>query len=275
MNVPKMTPESVIPGLREVEVTSLGKAPEVLVRDAGAWEQQPYAAVWAATARPSIGCRALLAEGVEGRYFVVGVVAGDWSTDRPEAAGDDVVRVHSPRGELVFEYDPAAERGRVWLHAAQVELAATGESLTLSAPDVLDLRARHVRMEGRETTSLSAGQTSKSSMRVDPRGIALEGAACEMDFDRTELRSDRLGVRGKTFEGKFDRTRVVAERVETIAHEMTARARRAYQFVEDCIQTRAGRVRQIVKGAFLTRSEKVAIQARNDVKVQGRQIKLG
>lgn len=269
MSLPTMALQTLTPGLREVEVVEIGEAPRVRVREAGAWEQEPFEAQWALERRPRIGQQALLAEGPDDRCFVVGVVAKSWPLS------DEPVRVHASGGELLFEYDPNEDRGRIYLDAADVELATNAERLALSAPEELTLRARRVRVEGNEAATLVGGRDRGASLRVDRAGVALDGERCDMSFRHTELRSDRLGVTGEIAEGKFERTKLVAERIETIAHETTARARRAYHFVEEAIQTRAGRIRQIVKGSFLTRGGKVAIQSRKDVKVQGRQIKLG
>ena len=91
-----------------------------------------------------------------------------------------------------------------------------------------------------------------------------------------EIEGER-GIRIETpsFEVRADEARLTWGKLEEVVGRLFRFARDAYVRVESLLHTRAGRIRTEAERSHLLQAENVNVQAREDVRVQGRSINLG
>lgn len=110
--------------------------------------------------------------------------------------------------------------------------------------------------------------------RPDGRGAIVRAPDGDL-----ELRADRGDVRiraaGAVHVDAPVGVRVAAEVIEATAVRAVVRARDLYQEVDDLVQTRAGRVRTLVRGAWHLFARRAIAKADDDVKLKGEKIHLG
>ena len=69
--------------------------------------------------------------------------------------------------------------------------------------------------------------------------------------------------------------RLTARRMEAVIETMVSKARNVFQRVEELTQVQTGRLRTLVKGAFLVKARNASMKAEKDFKVDGQKIHLG
>lgn len=91
-----------------------------------------------------------------------------------------------------------------------------------------------------------------------------------------EIRGDRaVRIETPSFEARADEARLSWGKLEEVVGRLFRFARNAYLRVESLLHTRAGRIRTEAESSYLQQAETVIVQAREDVRVQGRSINLG
>ncbi|MCC7536848.1 MAG: DUF3540 domain-containing protein [Deltaproteobacteria bacterium] len=150
------------------------------------------------------------------------------------------IEVRDDRGELLF---------RRTADGTTVVSVGTGD---------LELRAPHgvVRISGR-AIELEA-----------QRSVKIEGESAVARFEHTELVSGAIDVVAKVARQRY-------ERMETRAKKIVERAVETYREVDDLAHTKAGRVRQLVDDAYVLVSRYASLRAKEDVTIDGDQIRLG
>jgi len=86
---------------------------------------------------------------------------------------------------------------------------------------------------------------------------------------------DELGVFGRLVQAQVAKVTLAAQEVDTIAERLSQRVKRAFRFVEDIDQTRAGTVDMRAEKMIGIRGENAVLSARVLAKVDGEQIHIG
>lgn len=160
----------------------------------------------------------------------------------------EVARVFDRAGRLIFEHDGAT--GRSVLHATgDLEIRADAGRIELSARDGVRIAGEDVAIEGRASVTATA-----------PVG-------------RVELREGEL--RAETVSTVVQVARHTAGLIETRATRVIARAQEVYREIESLSQTRAGRVRMLVRETFHLMGKRALIKAEDDVKIKAERVHLG
>lgn len=192
---------------------------------------------------------------------------------RAVVSEDHELSVYAPDGQLVFEYDPATGRQRVVAPAGRLEIVSARD-VTLRSGNEISLEARRVTLRGSEAVALRCGR-GRTGMELSRREMRLASDRLLVAAEKTEVTSGETTLAGNRIEGAFERARLVAGRVESVARTVIEKAGNVYRSVENLAQLRAGRVRTLVEGSHVCRARKATLYAQEDVRVQADKIHLG
>jgi len=190
-----------------------------------------------------------------------------------KAANGERIEVRDADANLVFEYDVESGRTVLSVPAGDLELRAPSGNIDLVAGKALRCRAE-------DEIALGAGtdRTEKDGhpgLRIDSRSADLKAETLRVAAARGEFAVADAVYAGRQLSAKLERAKVVLDRIETVARNIVGRARNVYQFVESLNQTKAGRMRTLVDGAYHLKGETVTAKAERTMKIDGEKINLG
>lgn len=162
--------------------------------------------------------------------------------------GDKVV-VRDPRGEIVVVYDAATGSATIAAPSGDLHLAAPRGKVVVEAGTDLELSAR-------ATTRIRSVELDADADVTRVRSKAFEVATGVM---QATARTVVLGV------GRWDMT----------ADRVMERANDVYRNVQGVVETRAGRLRSLVRGLTQVRSGATSITSKEDTFLDGRRVLLG
>jgi len=163
------------------------------------------------------------------------------STGATAALDGDAIVVRSPQGEELVRYAPAV-------------------GLTVCAPDG-DLRLAAPR--GRVLIQAAAG------LAVETEGaIGMQAASWRLQVDEATIVATRIEAQAREWVQSVGRLEVRARRLVESFQD-------AYREVDGLMQTRAGRVRQLVRGACQLFAERTTIASEADTSIDGEHVYLG
>lgn len=165
------------------------------------------------------------------------------------AAEGNAIVIRDPQGSIVVRYDAADGTATIAAPRGDLRLAAPSGKIVLDAGSDLELRAE-------KRTTLRSGE-----LAVDVGHAALRSRMTELFSDAVELTASGLAM-------GVGRIQVSAERVLT-------KARDVYHEVEGVVDTKAGRLRSIVRGASQLKSESTSIVSAKDTYIDGKRVLLG
>ena len=188
------------------------------------------------------------------------------------------LEVFDPAGRLLVRYRDGA-----------LELSPASGDLRLSAPngkvrieagvDVEIAAARDVVVSGDRSAELAAARGAEVDVaprvRVDAHGAKVTGPTVEVRAQRGRAflaRADLVATAVRTSATTIETT---AKRLDTTAEKVTLRAKELSQEIAGLLQTRAARVRTLVRGAFTLHTKTVHMKSEEDTAVDGRRVLLG
>jgi len=212
----------------------------------------------------AVGDRVVVCAGEADEAYVIGVLVSSRPAalvrlkDGVNASVDgDALVLRDADGSMLARYD-----------------AADG-SLEISAPRG-DLKLKS--LAGRVSIDGAAGvdlSSAKSSVGVTEAGVRVKAPAVNLRAEQTEVRTERAGVEVGVFAGRGEKVSWVVERYELQARRLVERAQTAWRDVEGLLQTRAGRVRTLVKESLQMLAERTHIASKQDTSVDGKRVLLG
>ena len=165
-----------------------------------------------------------------------------------EVHGDTVV-VRDPNGAIVVQYDAAKGTATIAAPGGDLRLAAPKGKVVIDAGTDLELSAR-----------------AKASIH----SVELEANA-----DLTRLHSKALDLASGAIEASAQTVVIGVGRWNMTAERVIERASDVYRNIEGVIETRAGRLRSLVRGMTQMRSGTTSITSKEDTSVDGRRVLLG
>lgn len=165
------------------------------------------------------------------------------------AVDRDTIVVRDPSGEIVVTYD-----------------AATGSATIVAPRGDLNLQSRKgsVRIAAAKELELTSGTRTF----VQSELLELAAATSRLKTGFADLAAEAVRVASPGIVVGVGRLQLDAQRVMQRAIEV-------YQQVEGVIETRAGRVRTLVKGATQVFSKSTSVVSEQDTFVDGRRVLLG
>jgi hypothetical protein len=188
------------------------------------------------------------------------------------------VQVRNERNEVVFEYDAARRRSRVVVPSGDLDILVPDGDLTLASDRDVRVRGRTVDISATTGLRLAVHDLAArllTSIGLSQRGTRLKTRTLEVDAVRTDVETRAGKVKADRLETEASLVRTRAERIETDADTVVERAGQLFQDVQDLLQTRAGRVRSLVAGAWHVRARRADLRTKDVFKVDGDRIHLG
>jgi len=175
---------------------------------------------------------------------------------------------------LLVEWQKDGEKCRSWARpalAAPTQLKAGDVALVISQ-NLRDFYAIGVLSRGKGVDENKGGglileqHTVTGKTRVVIEKGDLEFVTKEGSISFESAREIRLGAQT---------VRMTSRRMEMITETLVSKAKNVFHKVEQLVQVQAGRMRTLVKAAFLLKGQNVSMRAEKDFKVDGEKIHLG
>lgn len=198
--------------------------------------------------------------------------------DSIDSSESGILRVFSKRKELLFEYDPVAEKARVMVESGDLEFATQDGDITISS-------ARNIRLDGQEIDIRSRsgirlgvadiiGQL-RSALSLGPRKMKITSPELDITAQRSLVHIEEMRYTGKRFLGKVGYVQLIAQKLETAAKTVIEKAENVYRTVRQLTQLKTGRKRTIVDSTYYLKTKKSILKADDDFKVKADKIHLG
>ncbi|HHJ17840.1 MAG TPA: DUF3540 domain-containing protein [Gammaproteobacteria bacterium] len=237
------------------------------------------------TERPAVGDRVLCASSADGTVYITMILekAGQTGSDGTTLEldgetrarvvsrnGGRILAVHNKRGELIFEYDPDSDRSRVIMASGGLDVAAPQGDIRFSAGGRIQLESRCVEMLAGGTAGTQESRLSLGQFRTE-----LHSASLDIKSARSRLELDEVDYVGKQLSSRVSRGKLHWGRLETLVDTLIQKARTSFTSVEELSQTRAGRMRMLVAGAFRLKAQRAKLKTDKNVDIDGERINLG
>ena len=189
-----------------------------------------------------------------------------------------ILRIFSKRKELLFEYDPNAEKARVTIESGDIEFATRDGNIKFDAAGTLQLDGQKIEMASRSAIQLAVKDA-----------IGLARSAFSLGLHKMKFSSPKLGITtplgefnlketrytGKKFYGKIAYTQLLLGKLETVAKSIFEKAKNVYKTVEQLSQLKTGRMRTLVDSTYYIKTKKSVLKSEEDFKVKANKIHLG
>lgn len=194
------------------------------------------------------------------------------------APDNETLRVHSPTGQLLFEYDPARNQARVSIPDGDLQIATPNGGMEFAAGQDIRLHGRLIHLSGRWGVRLAVASTVGkvlSALTLQKRKARLESSRLDVATERADVQISETQFRGDRVFAHVGWLKTVADRSETVARIVIERADNAYRTVKELAQLTAGRARAFVDSIYHFKAGKAYLKSDEDFKIQGDKIHLG
>ncbi|MFO0552815.1 MAG: DUF3540 domain-containing protein [Polyangiaceae bacterium] len=210
-----------------------------------------------------------------------------------KAADEPVDELRVPDGGVArivgdsLEFRDAEGRLLVRYQDGALEVCPAKGDLRLRAPEgrvhieaATDIRleaGRDVELRGARAAAMTVaeGDSLPSSLRLGLAGALLSGRNLELRSQRFRQLSATLDVVATTLRTHASRLEIQAKEREETVERAVLRARELKQEVTELLETRAGRVRTLVKSVFRLHSQSTDLTSDGDTAIDGRRVLLG
>jgi len=201
------------------------------------------------------------------------------------AVGDEVLVAESDVGPVV------------------IAVLRTSNPMVLSAPNdlVLSAPSGSIRIDAALDVAISAERdatlvgTRRAALRVDGaredeeatpadlasrvvverKGVTVAGPSVEAHAKRARLISAGADVIAQAIRSSATTIETRARKIDVTAEQVVRRAKDVLDEISGLVETRAGRVRSLVRGAFSLKSKTTTMRSSEDTSVDGRRVLLG
>lgn len=194
------------------------------------------------------------------------------------AADTGVLQIFSKRKELLFEYDPDAEKVRVMVASGDLEFSTHNGNITLSSAHNINLNAQDIVMTGRTGFRLGVADAVgklRSVLSIGPQKMKLNSPEVDMTAKRSLLHIDETRYVANRFHGKIGYVQLMTQKLETAARTIIETAENIYQTVRSLSQLKAGRKRTVIDSTYHLKAKRGILKTDDDFKVMADKIHLG
>jgi hypothetical protein len=193
--------------------------------------------------------------------------------------GKESIQIKYENDNLVFEYDTELQRATLSVAKGDLCLnAPDGEIQFFSSKGINCRSLGDVHLESQSKINLnvpSSSATPVSTLELTAQRASLSAAACDIKTKQANLLAEHTKVEGESLIATLARSKLVIERLETVAQRICQRAVNIFSRVENLQQTQAGKVRTLVTDDYYLKAKHTDIHAEQDVKINGDKIHLG
>ena len=193
--------------------------------------------------------------------------------------GSEKLQVRDKQDNLIFEYD--ADLGRATLSALDGDLclnAPNGEIQLFSSEGIRCSSLGPVDIDSRSEVNINVPcvtASPESKLKLTAQTATLAAPTCQIKARQANLLAEQTKVEGESLTATLSRSRLVIERMETVAGRVIQRAKDVFCRIENLQQTQAKNIRTTVSDDYYLKSNHTDIQAKDDVKINGNKIHLG
>jgi hypothetical protein len=193
--------------------------------------------------------------------------------------GTETLQVRDQQGNLIFEYD--AEQRRATLSITDGDLclnAPNGEIQLFSSAGIRCSSLGPVDIDSRSKVNISVPCVTaapESKLQLTAQAATLASPTCHINAKQANLLAEHTKVEGESLTATLSRSRLVIERLETVAGRVLQRAKDVFYRVENLQHTQAKSIRTTASDDYYLKSKHTDIQAKDDVKINGDKIHLG
>jgi hypothetical protein len=184
--------------------------------------------------------------------------------------GARLLEVRDRRGELIFEYDPDNDRSRVIVNRGTLDVSAPEGDIRFSAGGRVQLQGSVV-----ELSAATLPGTAPSRFSLGPFRCGLQAPGLDIRSGQGRIELDDVDYRGKRLVSRVARARLAWGRLESLVDTLVQKARTSFTTVEELSQTRAGRMRTLVAGAFRMKAERASLKTGKSFEIDGERINIG
>jgi len=233
--------------------------------------------------RPSVGDRVIVTDDGEG-CVVVAVLRAATPPGLVSASGAEARLMGD--GIAVFDRQGAC---LVRARGSGVEVAPSTGDLLLSAPQgrIRLSAAEDIEIEGQRDVTLKAarrvearaGASADSDLPdrlvLDDKGALLTGRRVELRGTLARIIAGRADLVSREVRVSANTVSTTARKIETTTERAVLRAKEVVHEVAELLETRAGRLRTLVRGALSVRSRATTMKSEGDTSIDGKRVLLG
>jgi hypothetical protein len=198
-----------------------------------------------------------------------------------------VMEVNATERLLLVEWLKEGENCRSWARPALTTALRTGDVALVISQNFRDFYAIGV-LSGGIAQQNHADKAVRAPIEDEDEK---KGSSMTLDLNqitgKTTVTIEKGDLKFVTKEGSISfesareirfgaqTVRVTARRMEMVIETLVCKARNVFQKVEELTQVQSGRLRTLVKAAFLLKARNVSMRAEQDFKVDGEKIHLG
>ena len=188
------------------------------------------------------------------------------------------IQTFSPEQELLFEYDPATNKSRVFIDQGDLEFVTRNGDIVFNAAENLVLGGNNINLHGTGRVNIGViddNGTQETSLGLDPRRIAITSPKLGLTSQLGELVLDEMHYTGKKCFAKISTVQLISKKIDCIARTISQKAENIFQKVKGLSQLRTGRKHEIIEETYHLKANQAILKSDNDFKVKAEKIHLG
>jgi len=187
---------------------------------------------------------------------------------------DDALLLRDAEGSVLLRY----QEGGAEIRAASGDLtlaAPLGRVVLRSGLDVeLEAERDVVQRVGRRF-EVQAGQAAEPQLAVQPGSLRATVDQVQIRTKAWQLVAAKATTVAHTISSSAKNLTQMVDRYELDTNRLVERARDAFRDVSDLLQSRAGRMRTLVKGVQATYTRRTVMVSKDDTSIDGKRVLLG
>ncbi len=202
-----------------------------------------------------------------------GAIAGINKVAKSDGKVSELLMVKDKSGHLLFDHDSSTGQSRIYTPSGDLSfMAPEGEIKFVSGKKIKCASLEAIELESSNYISMNAGA---SQVIAGKKGVITKSEKISIESERAQLKLKNTQLFGETFNGTIERSKLVVGKLETVAKRIVESAINVYRKAEQLSQLKTKRSRTIVEKDNLVQAGSVNLQAKENVRIDGKGIHLG
>lgn len=189
------------------------------------------------------------------------------------------LQLRTNTGELIFEHNPETGKSRVNLQSGDLEFVTQkGDISFRAAGDIRFMSKQAIEMQSQIGVSLMTTDIwgkILSSLTLYSKKLSFQSPLIGMTAQKADLNIEESNYSGAKFVGRIGHSKLISQKVETLANDIFEKAKTVYRSVEGLTQLRTGRMKTMVEASYHLKSKNAFLKTEEDFKVKAEKIHLG